>query len=213
MTRRAKTALDCCVIELTRGHVAIVDARDYEWLAQWRWWLDRRSDRHLYAVRQERLRGRRFQIAMHQLIIGDVPAGMKIYHVNQWGLDNRRCNLIVGPEDLGHSLLAPPERTKTSRFKGVHLSYRTVGGEDRWQANISVAGRVIYLGVYDDEVEAAEAHDLEAIRYYGPQVYLNFPERIQEYLRLVRSLARPHREDGDNETNSQDLGDKVMDEE
>lgn len=183
---RSKTGLDSRVIELTRGHVAIVDACDYDWLTQWRWWLDRSEGQYLYAVRQERLRGRRFFLSMHQLILGDVPAGMKIHHANRWGLDNRRSNLIVGAPDVGEALRGPAKRAKTSRFKGVHLCYRTLGGEIRWQANITIDGHHNYLGVFEDEVEAAQAHDLEAVRHYGPHAFLNFPEKLQEYLSLIQ---------------------------
>jgi len=188
MPRRPKAASDSRVIELTQGHVAIVDARDYEWLIQWRWRAQIGRDRYVYAVRQERIRERRFYLTMHQLLVGDVPPGHKIYHANGWGLDNRRCNLMVATPSMAEALRGKRSPGKTSPYKGVYLSHHTRAGQPRWAAGIGVEGRQIYLGIYESQIEAAEAHDVEAVRHFGPRAFVNFPEKMPQYLQMVQSV-------------------------
>lgn len=43
----------------------------------------------------------------------------------------------------------------------------------RWQAKISIEGRLTYLGTYDTEREAAVAYNEEAIRQFGDYANLN----------------------------------------
>lgn len=185
--------LDCGVIELTQEHVAVVDVAHAQWLAQWKWHVvTNRQGQQIYAARQEQIRGRAFVITMHQLIIGDVPAGMMIHHVNRWGLDNRRCNLLVGPPALRMALRPSPGLAgKSSQYKGVHRARPTRKGEPRWRAAIMVKRRHIYLGLYGNEIKAAQAYDRAAIKYYGPHAFINFPEKRQEYIQWVQPANRP----------------------
>lgn len=188
---RGSKILDCGVIELTQKHVAIVDRSHAEWLAQWKWHVIERQGHGVHAQRREVIHGRAFIMTMHQLIVGDVPAGMVIHHVNKWGLDNRRCNLIVGPPALRMALRASPRlASKSSQYKGVHRAPPTRKGEPRWRAAIMVKRRHIYLGLYDNEIEAAEAYDRAAIKYFGPQAFINFPQKRAEYIQWVRPANR-----------------------
>jgi len=190
--QKASVIVPCVAIRLTHGHVALVDEQDAQWLSQWRWFARVRGPGDIIAERNEMIRGRRFVITMHQLIIGDVPAGEFIHHVNGWRLDNRRCNLVLGPASFRRILRPPSSRPdKTSRFKGVHRAKPTQAGAPRWRATIMVAGKNKYLGIYDNEVEAAQAYDRAAIKYFGPHAFLNFPEKRQEYIQWVQPANRP----------------------
>jgi hypothetical protein len=128
---------------------------------------------------------------MHQLLVGDVPPGHKIYHANGWGLDNRRCNLITGPTSLSVALKPPRRLEKTSPYKGVARNRPTKSGEPRWRADIQVGGHKKYLGSYPTPQEAAEIWDRFSIRYYGPHAFINFPERRKEYIQWVQPANRP----------------------
>lgn len=183
--------LTCGVIELSSGHAALVDANNAEWLSQWRWWAYQRSNGSTYAQREETINGRRFRISMHQVIVGDVPAGERIYHLNGWGLDNRRCNLITGPTSLTVALKPPRRFEKNSLYKGVTRSRPTQSGEPRWRADIRASGRRHYLGTYPTPEEAAEVWDRFSIRYYGPHAYVNFPEKRAQYIQWVQPANRP----------------------
>ena len=46
----------------------------------------------------------------------------------------------------------------------------------RWKAKIKHEGQSIFLGYFDDPIEAAQARDAAAKKYHGPYAWLNFPE-------------------------------------
>lgn len=88
---------------------------------------------------------------MHRLLLG-LRKGDKrqVDHVNRDRLDNRRANLRVVAQRLnlqnnvGH-------RDASSRFRGVTWDKR----RQKWAAQASDLGRHIFLGRFDDEIEAA----------------------------------------------------------
>ena len=62
---------------------------------------------------------------------------------------------------------------RSSEYVGV---YRHTSG--KWIANIRVKGKKIYLGIYDEEREAATVFDNAYRKYYNKKFGLNFPNGI-----------------------------------
>jgi hypothetical protein len=155
-------------ISLTRGKHAIVDAADYPALARYKWYAQR-TDRcgTFYACRTHR--GRSF--SMHRQIMKP-PKGMVVDHINGNGLDNRRCNLRVCTQ-LQNSQNSHRRQPGKSQFRGVFPR------GDKWEATLQHNREEHYLGLFDDEVEAAKARDRKAYELAGEFAVLNFPEEIR----------------------------------
>lgn len=143
---------------IERGAVALVDDADFAWLNQWRWRVLKPPRGGLYAARTTT--GRR-TLLMHRVIL-DAPRGMETDHRNGNGLDNRRQNLRLATKSENQHNQKPQTRPKSSRFKGVHL---TQGG--KWAATIKTGGKVVYLGTFFSETEAAGAYDNAAKQRFG----------------------------------------------
>lgn len=128
--------------------------------------------RYIVNVRKEN--GRTRTRWLHRMIlgIGDVSEPL-VDHINGDGLDCRRANLrIADPMRNCHN--RRPQRHKiSSPLKGVTRD----GG--RWRAVITVKGKHVHLGMFDDEVEAARAYDAAAREHFGAFARPNFPEGVQ----------------------------------
>lgn len=154
-------------IPLTQGKVAIVDAADYEWLSQWKWYALR--IRHVfYAVRKIRREGGgQTTLYMHVLVAG-TPPGHETDHINGDGLDNRRLNLRIGDNQHGFRRQHPKN---TSGRRGVSWK------NQKWWARIGHRGRNMHIGYFDDLDEAGHAFDSKARELGWPEEGLNYPIR------------------------------------
>jgi len=154
------------LIPLTQGKFAIVDAEDYDRLAKYKWHC-RRSKNKFYAYRTERKT--RKTIGMHREILG-APPGLLVDHIDGNGLNNRKSNLRLCTYSQ-NTYNRRPNRNSISKYKGVTYHKRN----KKWEAKIILNGKFIYLGGFDDEIEAALAYDRKAAELFGEFAYLNFP--------------------------------------
>jgi hypothetical protein len=109
-------------------------------------------------------------IFMHRQIM-QPPDGLVVDHINGNGLDNRWCNLRICTQ-----------RQNTHNRRRMRRSSRFVGvsrHQNKWRASICCDGKDHYLGLFDDEIEAAKARDRETLRLFGEFAYLNFPKTRQ----------------------------------
>ncbi len=154
-------------IPLTKGKYAIVDTADYERVARYRWCVSG-TRRRAYACCC--MNGK--TISLHRFLT-NAPKGMVVDHIDGNGLNNRQGNLRVCTQR--QNIYNSRPRGKASRFKGVGWDKR----HNKWVAGIRYYGKNIYLGLFQDEAEAARAYDRKAYALFGEYAYLNFPEEIR----------------------------------
>ena len=94
------------------------------------------------------------------------------YVKNHNELDNRRDNLRRCTP-LQNMQNQRPHRNGSSAFKGVCWNKK----REKWQVQIRWEGHKKHLGYFDNEIEAAMAYDIVAVRYFGEFASLNFSKR------------------------------------
>ena len=148
------------LVALTQGEFAMVDHADYERVMQHSWrYVETgiRRKRHRYAARTIHNGDRRITQYLHQFLTGFE----RVDHRDSNGLNNQRWNLRQSSRSQnGQNRLQQPH---SSRFKGV--SFRKNTG--RWQARITLNGQTESLGMFDSQIEAAQAYDCAAKLTFG----------------------------------------------
>ena len=151
------------LIPLTQGKAVLVDDRDYERLAEFKWFAVNvdSSGKHWYA------KSKALNCYMHRLIV-HAPEGMYVDHINGDGLDNRTENLRICT-NRQNCMNAKKRMNATSRYKGVHYHSQS----KRWRAQIRIDKRKVYLGCFAAERDAAKAYNEAARKHFGEYAALN----------------------------------------
>jgi hypothetical protein len=176
-----------CTIPLTQGKAALVDRQDYENISKYKWYAKKYVTSggkiSYYAARTQRIDGtkKRAVVFMHNEILGK-KCGFLPDHINRNGLDNRRFNLrFATRQENGAN--REPNRNGASKYKGVSY-YKNNLSPRKWAARITINGKKIWLGIFETEIEAAQAYDLAAIEHFGTFAKIN--EYSKEELENVK---------------------------
>lgn len=161
-------------ISLTQGQFALIDDSDFESLNRFKWQALKVKNT-FYAARTCSciFGGKRHTIRMHRQLMS-TPFGTETDHRDHNGLNNQRSNLRICTRSQNqHNYQHDPKKKFSSRFKGVgwYKKYK------KWQARICQNDKLIYLGYFDNEIEAAKAYDRKAIELFGDFAYLNFERK------------------------------------
>jgi hypothetical protein len=148
----------------------IVEPKDYYRLNNFHWCINV-SRRNIYAVRLVLTDNWQLKkVRMHREIM-NAPDGLLVDHKNGKTLDNRRANLRLATHSQNMCNKPKTSTKSTSRFRGVYLDKR----KGRWVAKIQINRKRIWLGYFDNEIDAVRVYDTAAKMYHGEFAHLNFP--------------------------------------
>jgi hypothetical protein len=159
-------------IYLGEGEFTIVDPDVYYRLGSFKWCAAGGDDGKMYAARilRKTICGRIKTMYLHREIM-DPPKGLLVDHKNRNPLDNLRSNLRLATASQNMQNVSKMKNT-SSRFFGVCFHKR----RNKWVASICFEGKKIWLGYFDNEIDAARAYDEAAKKYHKDFARLNFPE-------------------------------------
>lgn len=147
-------------IQLTQCKVAIVDDDDYEWLNQWKWYVNDTG----YAQRNvKNSLGRKTILKMHRLILGlEYGNRLEADHINRNKLDNTRKNLRVATR-TENSFNKIAHADSLTGIKGIYWNKE----KSKWQAQIRINGKQTNLGRFCTKEIAHQVYCEAALKYHG----------------------------------------------
>jgi hypothetical protein len=169
--RRRKFGYDFRRIYLGEEEWTILDQQDYYRFGNLKWGVCG-HDEHIYGgrfIKTTKSAGIKL-VYLHREIM-NAPEGLLVDHINSDTLDNRRVNLRLATHSQ-NSCNRPKKSNTSSRFIGVNFEKL----RNQWCAKIRHHGKRIWLGRFENEIEAAKAYDEAARKYHGEFARLNFPE-------------------------------------
>jgi hypothetical protein len=154
---------------------AKVDPADYKRLRKYKY-IAKKGRNCFYAqILEPKVEtGKKLPMHMHQMIL-EVPKGMVVDHINYDGMDNRNANLRAATRaqnSRNRKKFFKSDGSKQSKYKGVSWHKKT----DKWMAAITFNTKHIYLGLFENDIDAAKAYDEASKKYHGEFGRLNFPE-------------------------------------
>lgn len=119
--------------------------------------------RNTYAVKRLGIN----TVSIHRLIMERMlgralVSGELVDHINNNGLDNRRCNIRLATRSQ-NGANSRVNTTSISGYKGVSWYKR----DGNWTAAIRVNGVKMHLGYFDSPEDAHESYITAANKYFG----------------------------------------------
>jgi hypothetical protein len=158
------------------GVAALIDADMFDELERYSWNLANNG----YVFCRTRRRGQKSKVGiyLHRLVMRAQP-GDRVDHRDGNPLNNVRANLRFCSQSQNCHNIVHSANQKRGGYKGVNWRK----AREKWQVQIR-AGEVgpdgrrrqVYLGQFDDPVEAARAYDVAARQFFGEFAALNFPD-------------------------------------
>jgi hypothetical protein len=101
-------------------------------------------------------------VSMHEIVMGEkAPEGYVIDHIDSNGLLNTEENLRYATSRLNSQNKLKKANT-SSKYIGVSFSKDC----NKWKSEMKYNYDHLYLGLFEDEIEAAKAYDIHVIHYY-----------------------------------------------
>jgi len=158
-------------IKLNKGYEVLVDDDDYIILNRYHWntsWYKCTSGIYLAGV-VGWISEIKKNVLMHRFIL-NIANGDKLCvdHIDGNVLNNQKLNLRIcnRSQNLANQ---KKQKSNTSGYKGV--SY--INGNKKFKAAISFKNKDIFIGYFNNPLDAAVAYNNAAIKYFGEFSKLN----------------------------------------
>jgi hypothetical protein len=163
------------IIPLNHGKQTIIDIEDYDKIKHLNLWAFNCKNERWYVCYCNDEHKNTF---LPRLLLDTTN---EVDHINGDGLDNRKSNLRIVTRSQNLQNSRKPRRIKgcSSKYKGVCWDKLT----KKWRAQITFNYHVKYIGLFENEVEAAEAYDKVALEMFGEYAKPNF------YVYMVKALV------------------------
>lgn len=152
------------IIKLTQDKEMLVDDEDYDILME-----NKCQYHHMgYAVTSKKINGEYKQFQVHRLILKLTTKDKAVDHINGNKLDNRKQNLRLATTQE-NGMNRAKHKKFTSEYKGVGWSK----ARNKWRATIYFNYKAIYIGIFNNEEDAAKAYNEKANELFGKFAKLN----------------------------------------
>jgi hypothetical protein len=157
-------------LQLTKKQFAELDHVDYD-LTAFKW-NTQKSRRTFYARRTDHTDGKK-AVLLHRVVLSrmlnrELLQSEEVDHIDGNGLNNRRKNLrLVSHQQNMMNMKSHSDGT--SVYKGVGFHKKS----SKWRARIFVDRHEMHLGLFNSEIEAANAYDIAAEKIFKTFANLN----------------------------------------
>ncbi len=148
---------------------ALIDDEDFERVSQHKWSLLKNKNKD-YAQTGIKINNKWETVRMHRFIL-DTKKNRDSDHRDGNGLNNQKYNLRLCTRS--QNLMNQQSIIGSSKYKGVCWDK----SRKKWYSCIMINYKNIWLGRHELEIDAAEAYDRAAIKYFSEFARLNFPEK------------------------------------
>ena len=147
----------------------LIDDEDEALYDSYIWHVDPRRCTPYVLGRKRKSEDRRKKI-LHRVLL-DPPRHLDVDHINNSGLDNRRCNLRACTRSE-NNMNCSSVTNGSSTYKGVYFAKHA----KKWCASVHINYKKMHIGYFVNEVDAAKAYNVAAKELFGEFANLNIIE-------------------------------------
>ena len=163
-------------IPLTQGQSTLVNGKNYDNLSKDKWYAGyNKHTKSYYAKRYSRKKDGTGSTEYMARRIMNAKKGDFVDHRNHDTLNNREENLRICTRTQNMHSIKHHKDTFASQYKGV-TEYKVGEKRKKWRVQLRINGKLIHLGLFESEIDAAKVYDKKAKELFGEFKCLNFPE-------------------------------------